>query len=194
MINSKGQGCWVAPFWCIPETRSSPLTHLARTLGECPNHTQRKRALLSLDLLPQPAIPGQTKWIPLPVVVNVLPAPSHVPFLLSCILVSWESAHTPFPLPAKGKHPAGQAVGNPGLGGYIATVWHRQKLWKLCWLDSLTQACLGLRIQAIFYYFICILLQQGISCIPHMYTIFQLWRRGLFQTAHRSFYFLFPHL
>lgn len=48
-------------------------------------------------LLPQLATPSWTgpNGFHCQVVIKVLPAPSHVSFLLSCILESWESTHTP---------------------------------------------------------------------------------------------------
>ena len=52
------------------------------------------------------------------VVINVFPAPSYVSFLLSCILVSWESIHTPLPSVGQGEAPTA-GCGKPSLGVHI---------------------------------------------------------------------------
>lgn len=56
------------------------------------------------------------------VVIKVFPAPSHMPFLLSCVLVSWESIHTPLPSVSQGEAPK-QAVGTSGSGVHISAAW-----------------------------------------------------------------------
>lgn len=89
-------------------------------------------------------------------IINVFPAPSHTSFLLSCILVFWERAHTPRPSVGQGQVPK-RAAATPGLGVHTSTAWHWLRRWRLCWFDSWTQSCPGLRNQAflftVFFFF-----------------------------------------